>query len=160
MPTYHMRRRDREIVSRQELQSILRRGRYMTLAMCRTGEPYVVTLSYGLSEQENALYFHCTHEGQKLEFLRANSTVCATVVEDLGYKEGECSHSYRSVVVRGRMQVIEDQEGKAHGLRVLLAHQEKDPQGVARRLLPADASYAGVTVLRLEITDITGKQSL
>lgn len=160
MPTYHMRRRDREIVDREDLVAILRRGRYMAVAMCRTGEPYVVTLSYGYSEEENALYFHCAHEGLKLEFLRANARVCATVVEDLGYKEGECSHAYRSVVVRGQLEIVEDRAGKAWGLRALLAHQEKDPQEAVQRLLPDEAAFAGGTVLRLKVADTTGKQSL
>jgi len=159
MPTYHMRRAEREIVERSEMDAVLRNQRYMALALCREGEPYVVTLNHGYSAEENALYFHCAHDGLKLDILRENPLVCATAVEDLGYKEGECSHAYRSVVVRGRMRVVTDRDGKAHGLRVLLAHHEKDPGGVERRQLPDDAAYDRVTVLRLDIAEVTGKQS-
>jgi nitroimidazol reductase NimA-like FMN-containing flavoprotein (pyridoxamine 5'-phosphate oxidase superfamily) len=159
MTKYHMRRADREIVDRDELDSVLASQRYIVVALCRGGEPYVVTLSYGYSRQDNALYFHCAPEGLKLEFLRANPVVCATVVEDLGYKEGECAHAYRSVVVRGRMEVVDGREAKAHGLRVLLLHQEKDPEGTGRRLLPDEAAYDRVTVLRLAIEEITGKRA-
>ncbi|MEW6217836.1 MAG: pyridoxamine 5'-phosphate oxidase family protein, partial [Candidatus Bipolaricaulota bacterium] len=159
MPTYHMRRAEREIVERSEIDAVLCSQRYMALAMCRDGEPYVVTLNYGYTAQENALYFHCAHNGLKLDILRQTPHVCATVVEDLGYREGECSHAYRSVVVRGRMRVVADRDGKAHGLRVLLAHQEKDPGSVERRQLPDDAAYDRVTVLRLDIAEITGKRS-
>ncbi|MCX7750574.1 MAG: pyridoxamine 5'-phosphate oxidase family protein [Candidatus Bipolaricaulota bacterium] len=160
MPRYHLRRAEREIVDRNELDALLRRLRYMTVALCRDGEPYAVTLNHGYCPEENALYFHCAREGLKLEFLRANPRVCATAVEDLGYREGECSHGYRSVVVRGRMRIVEDLPGKARGLRVLLAHQEKDPQALEDRLLPDEAAYARVTVLRLEIEEITGKASV
>lgn len=159
MPTYHMRRADREIVDRRELEAVLRGQRYMAVAMCRNSEPYIVTLSYGYSPEENALYFHCAREGLKLDFLRENPTVCATVVEDLGYHAGKCSHAYRSVVVRGQMQVLTDRADKAHGLRVLLVHQEADPDDVGQRLLPDDGAYDGVTVLRLTITELTGKAS-
>ncbi len=160
MPKYHLRQAELEIVDQAELEAVLRRGRYMTVAMCRDGEPYVVTLSYGYSAGENVLYCHCARDGLKLDFLRATPEVCATVVEDLGYKSGECAHAYRSVVVRGLMEVVETRAQKAHGLRVLLAHQESDPLDVERRLLPDDAAYDRVTVLRLDIREITGKQSV
>lgn len=159
MPKYHLRRREREILDRAELGTVLMRGRYMAVAMCRNGEPYVVTLSYGYSADENALYFHCARDGLKLDFLRANPSVCATVVEDLGYKSGECAHAYRSVVVRGPLRVVEDRADKAHGLRVLLAHQEDDPREVEGRLLPDDAAYDRVLVLRLAIAEMTGKHA-
>lgn len=159
MPTYHMRRTEREIVDRGEIAAVLRRARYMTLGLCRNGEPYVVTLNHGYSAEENALYFHCAHTGLKLDFLRENTRVCATAVEDLGYREGVCSHAYRSVVVRGRLEVVTDPREKAHGLRVLIEHQERNPQDVERQLLPDADAYARVTVLRLEIEEVTGKQS-
>lgn len=145
-------------MDRGEIDAVLRRARYMTLGLCRGGEPYVVTLNHGYSAEENALYFHCANDGLKLDILRENPLVCATAVEDLGYREGECSHAYRSVVVWGRVHVVTDRAGKAHGLRVLLRHQEKDPHAVEGRLL-SEAAYARVTVLRLEITEITGKKS-
>lgn len=159
MPTHHMRRTDREIVERSELDAVLHRQRYMAIAMCRDRQPYVVTLSYGYSAPDNLLCFHCAHDGLKLDILRENPHVCATVVEDLGYVEGECSHAYRSVVVRGQMRVVKDREGKAHGLRVLVAHQEKDPSSVEQRQLPDDTAHDRVTVLRLDIAEITGKRS-
>lgn len=158
MATYHMRRSEREIVDREERDAVLRSQRYASVAMCRNGEPYTVTLSYGYSAEANALFFHCAHRGLKLEILRENPRVCAAVVEDLGYREGQCSHGYRSVVLRGRMRVIEDRDGKMHGLRVLLAHQEQNPVDVERRQLPNPAACDQVTVLQLDIEEITAKQ--
>ena len=159
MATYHLRRTEQAITDPEDLQAVLLGQRYMTVAMCRDGEPYVVTLNHGYSAEENALYFHCAPAGLKLDFLRENPTVCATAVEDLGYRTGECAHAYRSVVVRGQLRVVADREGKARGLRVLLAHHEGDPRNVESRLLPDDAAYSRVTVLRLEIDEITGKRS-
>ncbi|QAA77214.1 MAG: hypothetical protein BIP78_1448 [Candidatus Bipolaricaulis sibiricus] len=160
MPTYHLRRREREIIDPEELVSVLRRSRYMAVAMCRGGEAYVVTLSHGYSQAENALYFHCARDGLKLEFLRENPCVCATAVEDLGYRESECTHAYRSVVVRGTMHLVTDPCDLAHGLRVLLAHHEPDPDAAERKLLPNSASYDRVAVLRLDIAGMTGKRSV
>ncbi len=104
MPTYHMRRTEREILDRNELSTVLLGQGYTVVAMCRDGEPHIVTLSYGYSAEERALYLDGAQEGLKLDFRRENPNVCAAVVDGLGYKEGACARACRSVVVRGRMQ--------------------------------------------------------
>jgi uncharacterized protein len=60
---YHVRRTDRQIEDEATLEGILLQGKYATLALCRGGEPYVVTLSYGYDRDTKALYFHCARDG-------------------------------------------------------------------------------------------------
>jgi nitroimidazol reductase NimA-like FMN-containing flavoprotein (pyridoxamine 5'-phosphate oxidase superfamily) len=156
--TYHMRRPERALADRDELAAILRRGRYITLALCRADEPYVVTLSYGYDGEQKALYFHCAHEGLKLDFMGANPQVCGTVIEDLGYIQGECAHAYRSVVLRGELRRVEPLAERKHGMAVLLRHLEDEPQTVRERTLQDDAAYERAAILRLDIHEITGKQ--
>jgi nitroimidazol reductase NimA-like FMN-containing flavoprotein (pyridoxamine 5'-phosphate oxidase superfamily) len=153
-----MRRSERAIGERDELVGILRRGRYVTLALCRASEPYVVTMSYGYDAEREALYFHCAHEGLKLDFLRANPRVCGTVIEDRGYIHGECAHAYRSVVVRGEMHPVDGLAEKKRGMEVLLWHLEDEPEAVRERTLPDDTAYDRAAMLRLDIHEITGKQ--
>lgn len=160
MGAYHLRRRDRAIEDPAELRALLRRGRFATLALCRDDEPYVVTLSHGLDEERSCLYFHAALEGQKLDFLRANPRVCATVIEDRGYAAGDCTHKYRSVIVRGRLTIIEEAAEKQHAMEVLIRHHEPDPDPVRLRFL-SDARWAeGVVMLRLELEEMTGKVNL
>jgi nitroimidazol reductase NimA-like FMN-containing flavoprotein (pyridoxamine 5'-phosphate oxidase superfamily) len=158
MNRYHIRRREKEISSGEEIRGILTAGKFASIALCRDGEPYIVTMNYGYVEAEDALYFHCAREGEKIEFLMSTGSACATVVEDLGYRHGECDHAYRSVVLRGRISIVEDLEGKKRGLGVLLEHLENDPQPIRRRSLPDDASYDKVCILRFDISGMTGKQ--
>ncbi|MCU0612545.1 MAG: pyridoxamine 5'-phosphate oxidase family protein, partial [Candidatus Eisenbacteria bacterium] len=82
---YQVRRKEREIQEPDELRRIVREGRFATLALCREGEPYLVTLSHGYDQIRHCLYFHASPEGQKLDFIRVNPRACATVVEDHGY---------------------------------------------------------------------------
>jgi len=89
MQKYHLQNRpNREITSAEEIRDILRRGKYVVIALCRDNEPYVVTLSYGYSEKQNCLYFHVATKGLKLDVIRTNPHVCATVIEDGGYVPG------------------------------------------------------------------------
>jgi nitroimidazol reductase NimA-like FMN-containing flavoprotein (pyridoxamine 5'-phosphate oxidase superfamily) len=72
---YHVRRSEREIKDASELRSILENGRYATIGLSKAGEPYVVTLSYGYAPDENALFFHCSKEGRKIDFIVSNPRV-------------------------------------------------------------------------------------
>ena len=159
MVKYHLNKKEREISDKKELLDILERGKYAAIAMCRGNEPYVATLNYGFDRGKNALYFHTTQRGLKIEFIRENPLVCATVVEDRGYKMGKCSHAYRSVVFWGKMSAVDDITEKKHGLDVLLHHLEENPDEVKERLLKDETRYRDVTILRLDIFDITGKKA-
>lgn len=158
MPHYHVRRTDLELTEPAELDSVLERGRFATIAMCHDGAPYVVTLSYGYDQQSSALYFHLARAGRKLDALASDPRVCATVVIDGGYVHGECKHLYESVVLRGRMSVVTDPEEVRSGMRVLVEHLEEEPGPVWDRLgLDAEETYEKLHVARLDIESITGK---
>jgi len=158
MTDYHMRRKEKEISDPALLREILRRGKWTSIALCEDDEPYVVSLSYGFDAERKALYFHCARTGRKVDACRANPAACATVVEDLGYRAGECEQGYRSLVLHGSLHVVEDLEEKKHGIQVLLGHLEEDPASFLDRLLPTDDKYEKLGVLRFDIRSMTGKQ--
>ena len=158
MPRYHMRRVDRQITDPVQLDSILLRGTFATIAMCQQGEPYLVTLSYGYDEERDALYFHLAPSGRKLDALAADPRVCATVIIDGGYQIGECRHLYESVVLTGRMSLVDDPDEARHGMRILLGHLEDEPGAVwERQALDAPETWTRLSVARLDIEEITGK---
>ena len=155
----HVRRADREITDTATIGTLLASGRWVTIAMARDGEPYLVTMSYGYDASGRALYFHSAHEGQKADWLAANPRVCATVVDDRGYRDGRCEHEYASVVLRGTMGFVGDPEERRHGMRVLTGQLESDPEAVfAKHRLDGDKVYERMAVLRLTIEEITAKQ--
>lgn len=158
MAKYHMNKKEREIRDQGELIKILNRGKFATVSMCRDNEPYVVTMNYGYDQKKNALYFHSAQKGLKIDFIRYNPHVCATVVEDRGYLKNECNHAYRSVVFWGKMTTIENLEEKKHGLQVLLHHLEESPDKIKERLLKDDHEYKDLGILRLDIQEMTGKK--
>jgi uncharacterized protein len=159
MKKYHLRKQDKEITDSGELRKILKHGKFITISMCRNNEPYIVTLNYGYDEPGNRLYCHCALEGLKLNFLESNSHVCATAIQDLGYVDGDCNHKYRSVVFWGIMCRVEDPEEKKHGLTVMFDHLESNPEHFKTKTFDDATRLQQVTILRLEINDITGKES-
>lgn len=158
-PKYHLRRVEKEITEWAEIEGLLKECKYTTLGLCRDGEPYVVTLSYGYDAKRRALYLHCASAGLKLEFIKANPEVCGTIIKDLGYVVGKCKHDYRSIVYRGKVSIAAEREEAIHGMRVLAEHLEPEPAPVIARLPKADANMPTV-VLRIDFTEIQAKRGL
>ena len=152
-----MRRIEKEISSKEELLGILKSGKYTIISLCKENEPYIITLSYGYDESRHTLYFHCATEGQKLDFIKVNPYVCGTIIEDNGYEDG-CGQAFRSVVFRGRMEIVETLEEKKKGLEILINHLEKDPNPTKNKFLKKGNTYENLGMLRLDITDISGKE--
>lgn len=155
--SYHLRRIERDMPERADQLAVLRGQKYLSLAMCRDNQPYLVSLNYGFSEEENCFYVHSAPEGRKLDYLRANPRVFGQVIEDRGYVVGRCSHAYRSVMFEARAEFVEDLEEKRQALSQMIDHADPDP-GPLRERLVATSDLAQVVVLRLAIQRISGKQ--
>jgi len=150
-----MRRRDREITSAEAIRDIVARGRVLYLAMVDNGRPYVLPLSYGYDG--TALYLHCAPEGRKLDVLRCNPLVCFAIAldQELMTSDRPCGWSfrYRSVVGEGVAHLVEEEEEKRHGLDAIMRQH-----GGSGGDYPPDA-LARTTVLRIDITALSGKQA-
>lgn len=160
MARYHMYKKEREIKDKDELLEILKQGKYAVISMCRNNEPYIVTLSYGYDKDENSLYFHTAAQGLKIDFLKHNPSVCATVINDKGYVMNECDHKYRSVVFWGEMCVVQDTEEKKYGMEILLNHLEDNPKEVKEKFLNDYETLKKIMLLRLDIKELTGKSNI
>jgi nitroimidazol reductase NimA-like FMN-containing flavoprotein (pyridoxamine 5'-phosphate oxidase superfamily) len=157
MIQYHLNKADREITDPGELKRLLNQGKFATVAMCRKDEPYIVSMNYGYDQAEQALYFHSAPQGLKLEFIRENPRVCATIIDDRGYRPGRCEHHYSSLVIAGTMTVLQELEEKKRAMQVLLRHLEADPEPIRRRNLSDDRVYQRVALLKLSIEAMRGK---
>jgi uncharacterized protein len=122
--THELRRNDLEITDPAEIDRILSSARYATIALCDGSQPYAVTLSCGYDAERRRLCFHVAPRGHKLDLIAGNPLACATIIADLGYKIGECAHPYESVVLFGRMRVLEDPADIRVAMRTLIGQLE------------------------------------
>ena len=148
-----MRRVEKEISEKKDLTFILKNGKYTIISMCKKNEAYLVTLSYGYDQSKNALYFHCAKEGQKIDFIKSNPNVCGTVID-----EDDCGQTYRSVVFKGKMVIVEELQEKIYGFNILINQLEGDPQAIRNKFLKEDQIYEDSGMLRLDISEISGKE--
>lgn len=156
--SYHVLRQDREITDSNVFQSILENGKYGVVGLSKNDEPYVVTLSYGYDKVENTLYFHCAKKGQKIDFIKANPRACVTIIEDNGFDDETCEHSYKSLIVRGKIELVQDREEIDRGIRLMIHQLEKrDIDKLLSKLTTTDKHYLRLQMLKMKIESITGK---
>jgi nitroimidazol reductase NimA-like FMN-containing flavoprotein (pyridoxamine 5'-phosphate oxidase superfamily) len=153
-----MRRSDREITSQEEIDEILREGKFIVIAMCRGNEPYIVTLSYGYDRDKKCIYMHTGKQGLKNDFIQENQRVCATIIHDKGYIQKECGHEYRTIVINGKISFVEQLEEKKRAMEILLNQLEDMPDIIRERSLKNDEIYNSVSILRLDTESLTGKK--
>jgi len=157
-PGYHMRKQEKEITDPEELEKVLLGQRAATIAMCRDGEPYLVTLNYAYSPENRCLLFHCATEGKKLDLIKANPRVWGQIVEDRGYAQGQCDHHFRSVHFWGTAGIITDPAEKRAALSLLIERHEPEPEKMKQRLL-GDAKLDDVAVVRITLEGMSGKSN-
>jgi len=154
-----MRLKDQTIKDEGEMGAILDKVPYVTLAMCKDKEPYLVTVSHGYDGERNAIYFHCAFEGKKIEILKANNVVWGEAVDNLGTEEGECGQRYATAQFRGTVTFVEDLDEKRHGLRTLISAFGDDPDKFFGKP-DAEDRLEKLNIGRVDINYMSGKMSM
>jgi nitroimidazol reductase NimA-like FMN-containing flavoprotein (pyridoxamine 5'-phosphate oxidase superfamily) len=150
-----MRRSEKEIEDRAEIDAIIRSCRVCRLGLCDGDEPYIVPMCFGYDG--DCLYFHCAPEGRKMEILKRHPRVCVEFDEMLAMVEAESacrwSMSYRSVMGLGTVEFLEDPASKRAGLAAVMAQYSDGEFAFAEQAIER------VCVFRVRLESLTGKQS-
>ena len=156
-----LRRQDRAITDPADIDALLREARFATIALCDADVPYIVTLSCGYDADANRLCFHVAPVGRKLDIIARNPHACATIIADLGYKVGECAQPFRSLVLEGRMRLLDDLDEARAAMRALIGQLEGDDsidELFARHELGGKRVFRRMSVLVFEIEHVAAKE--
>lgn len=144
-----MRRKDREVLSEEEMVQVLEQAECMHLGMTDGMCPYVVPVNYGYEKVQDqwVLWFHSAAAGKKIDLLRKNPHVFVEIDTDheliMAEKGCDVSYAYASWMAEGTAYEAAGAE-KEHGLRVLMKHV------TGRDDLPIDERVMGwVTVWKI-----------
>ncbi len=150
-----MRRSEREITDRAEIEEIIRKASICRIALSDNGNPYIVPVCFGY--EHGRLYFHTATERRKLEILKRNNRVCfeMDIETKLAVGEKACTWGmkYRSVIGFGTAWFVEDPAEKRKGLDAIM-RQYSGPEGdYSTKALNQTA------LVKIEIESLTGKQA-
>jgi len=149
-----IRRKDR-IMDAGRTIHLIKTGEYGILSTVSSdGQPYGIPLSYVV--HEGVIYIHCAPEGEKIECIRHENRVTFTIVGKTQVIETEFATRYESVILKGQVYFVENEEEKMQALMLLsrkycLSAIDKAPAYIQKSLFRT-------CVLKIVIEKITGKE--
>ena len=151
-----MRRKEKEITDKKEIQAIIRKSQICRLGLADDGVPYIVPLCFGY--RDNTLYFHSAREGRKIEMLKLNPQVCFEFDVDTQIHDGETAcgwgMNYRSVIGYGTASLIDDPADKRKALDIIMRQYAEEGE-----FTYSDKILEKTLVIKVEIRSMAGKKS-
>ena len=74
------------------------------------GYPYGMPMNHFYNEDDGRIYFHCGKVGHRLDSLRKDNKVSFCVYDNGYCNEGEWALNVKSVIVFGKIEVIDEQD--------------------------------------------------
>ena len=113
-------RRFKQQISEEECVQILKEQPRGVLSMLGDDDyPYGIPLDHWYCEENGKLYFHCAKTGYKLDAVRKHDKVSYCVMDEGYRKGGEWALNINSVVVFGRIRIVEVWIRKEKSVRTL-----------------------------------------
>jgi nitroimidazol reductase NimA-like FMN-containing flavoprotein (pyridoxamine 5'-phosphate oxidase superfamily) len=151
-----MRRQDREIVSRREIDEILHGAQVLHLAFAVESEPYVIPISFGYDGE--CLYLHTAKAGRKINRIAANPRICFQVERNVSLvtdPEDACawSFAFESVIGYGVVEELTDPDARNLGLNHIMRHYS------GKEWEFGEVALASTRVWRIRVESVAGKRS-
>ena len=148
-------RRFKQELPKNESQRILSSGKYAVWAVDGDDEyPYAVPINYVFDG--NAIYIHCARQGHKIDSIVRNPKCSMCIVEKDDVIPEEFTSYFRSVIVFGKAEIVEDESQRLNALLLLCDKYSPgiDPTDEIARFLKT------VCIVRIDIDRITGKEAI
>lgn len=148
-------RRFKQQISREDCVRVLKeQPRGVLSVIGDDGYPYGIPLDHWYSEKDNKLYFHGAKEGHKIDAIATCDKVSYCVMDEGFRREGEWALNIRSVVVFGRMRIVENEEKKRE-ICIEISRKFTDDEDYIQNEL--ENAFPRVCCLEIEIEHMTGK---
>jgi nitroimidazol reductase NimA-like FMN-containing flavoprotein (pyridoxamine 5'-phosphate oxidase superfamily) len=142
---------------RETVYSILDTAFVCHVGFSVDGQPFVIPTNYGRSG--DTLYLHGSAASRMLKTLSGGVPVCVTVthVDGLVLARSAFHHSvnYRSVMILGKAQLVEDPAEKMDALRIFTEHVMKGRWNDVR--IPTEQELKATIVLSLPLEEVSAK---
>ena len=123
-----------EVTDKYMIDEVLSNSEYGTLSLCNDNKPYILPLNFVVANDE--IYFHGAKKGKKIDLIKENSNASFNVVETYSLlpsyfstddgKACPATHLYKSIVVEGNIEFVENYDEKANALESLMKKLQKE----------------------------------
>lgn len=152
---FRQMRRFKQQISKEECIKILKEQPRGVLSLIGDdGYPYGIPLDHWYCEEDGKLYFHGAKEGNKIDAIKACDKASYCVMDQGFKKDGEWALNINSVIVFGRISLVEDPE-KAKLICTELCRKFTDDEAYLQHEL--EHAFPRVQCLELTPEHMTGK---
>lgn len=101
--------REKQRLSKEEcLELLINEKRGVLSVIGDEGYPYALPIDFYYKEEDNKIYFHSGKYGHKIDAIKKNDRVSFCVYDEGFHIDGHWSLNIRSVIVFGRISIIEE----------------------------------------------------
>ena len=140
-------RKNKELTN-EECIHILKTEKRGVLSVIGDNEyPYGMPMNHFYNEEDGKIYFHCGKKGHRLDALKKDNKVSFCAYDEGYQNPGEWALNVKSVIVFGRMAIVDDMD-KIVNITTKLSHKfTQDDEYIKSEI----ENYAKATLL-LELT--------
>lgn len=103
--------RKKQILTSEQIAKILKSEKRGVLSVCGdNGYPYGLPINFWYNEDNGYIYFHSGKTGHKTDALSSDNKVSFCVYDEGYKKDGEWALNISSVIVFGRMYIVDEPE--------------------------------------------------
>lgn len=106
------------------------------------GYPYGVPVNHFYCEEDGKIYFHSGRTGHKMDAIQNHDKASLCVCDQGTHRDGEWALHFRSVIVFGRVSVVEDREKVLDICRKLSLKFTSDTAYIEKEIAQAGARTA------------------
>ncbi len=148
-------RRLKQQISEAECIDILKNTKRGVLSLIGDdGYPYGLPINHWYCEEDGKIYFHGAKEGHKIDSIKACSKAGYCVYDEGYRKEGDWALNIKSVIIFGRISLVEDEDKARRICTALTGKFTDDAEYLEKELKNA---FSRVRCLEFSPEQMTGK---
>ena len=120
-------RKQKELTPEECLELLRREKRGVLSVLGDGGYPYGTPMNHYYNDEDGRIYFHCGRVGHRLDALRSNDKACFTCIDGGEPIPGSWALQFRSVIVFGRVEIVDDPE-RVVAISTALSHKFTDDE--------------------------------
>ena len=120
-------RKKQQLTEEDCIDLLIRETRGVLSVLGDDGYPYGMPMNHYYCAEDGLIYFHCGKVGHRLDALRGHDKVSFCVYDHGSREEGEWALHVRSVIVFGRITVIDDMEKIIESRTLYVWREGTDP---------------------------------
>lgn len=148
-------RKPKKEISEQECIELLNTGKRGVLAVNGDdGYPYTVPINFYYDQDDQAIYFHGSMAGHKIDSIKKDDKVCFTTYGNDYKKEGDWAYYVSSVIIFGRAELVTDLKVAREKLEKLAMKFYPTKEEIAFEM---GRDFHRVQMVKVNVEHMTGK---